>query len=207
MNYPSERQRYAVGQRQQGFTLLEMLVVLVLVSLISGLLMQGFVYVLGLRSRFLAQLDRQQTEFLQERWFRDVNSALVLGLPEAGENFHADRLEFRGITLMALDEAPGVPVPVNWRFVSREGVGVLEYQERDRRPWIVGRWTGRIAEFAYLDSRGIWQSQWEQADNDRSTLPAAISFTMSGGARPVLWIVPMSGRGNRRPELRELMVE
>ncbi|WP_353573356.1 prepilin-type N-terminal cleavage/methylation domain-containing protein, partial [Candidatus Albibeggiatoa sp. nov. BB20] len=44
-------------KRDSGFTLLEMLVVLVLVSLISMLLMQGLTFVFQLRTQFVNQIN------------------------------------------------------------------------------------------------------------------------------------------------------
>ena len=48
-----------IAEKQIGFTLLEVLVVLVIVSLISTLLLQGFGYSLNLRSKVIRQLDRK----------------------------------------------------------------------------------------------------------------------------------------------------
>ena len=71
----SPGKRFPRGRR--GFTLLEVLVVLVLVSLTMTVLMQGVLYTLQLRTQFLTQQQRLREDFLPESWFRSSSAALA----------------------------------------------------------------------------------------------------------------------------------
>ncbi len=72
------------SRRKQGaFTLLEMIVVLLVVSFIGTLLMQGLSYASKANQSLHQSLGRGQVRALTFDWFRDAVENLVA--PEAGE--------------------------------------------------------------------------------------------------------------------------
>ena len=65
----AERERTGTGAAA-GFTLVELLVVLMIVALISGVLLSGFERVLDIRLRLAAFLDGVEAPTLVADWFR-----------------------------------------------------------------------------------------------------------------------------------------
>lgn len=130
--------------RTAGFTLLEMLVVVLLVAMLSGVLMQGFVYM----SRVYGSVERRQdlalSQYLLEGWLKDTVQGLVNGIDGPlgeGVYFEGDETFFRGITLEPLvglqgddnrvDDmpAPRIPHKIEWRIEKTDNAVRLKYGE------------------------------------------------------------------------------
>lgn len=73
----------STAHRQAAFTLLELLVVLVLVSFITTLLIQGMAYVAKVNETFLREGSQRQKRELVDGWF--VESIAALSAPEPGD--------------------------------------------------------------------------------------------------------------------------
>lgn len=91
------------SRRKQGaFTLLEMIVVLLVVSFIGTLLMQGLSYASKANQSLHQNLGRGQVRALTFDWFRDAVENLVA--PEAGEvrwRLRGDELSFEAMSAAA----------------------------------------------------------------------------------------------------------
>ncbi len=185
-------------KKKQGFTLLEMLVVLLVVSLLTTLLMQGFAYILQLRGRFLTQLSDLQQGTLQEYWFHSSTTALMADYPDIPDAkvFKGEALQFQGLTLSALDAEEGLPTPMAWKLVSQEGSIILQYQHSNGAVWEISRWLGERGEFSYLDSTGKWYPTWppQNLGIKPPQLPKAIMLTGLRRDLPFTWIVQLTGR-------------
>lgn len=100
------------SRRKQGaFTLLEMIVVLLVVSFIGTLLMQGLSYASKANQSLHQSLGRGQVRALTFDWFRDAVENLVA--PEAGEvrwRLRGDELSFE-----AMSARPWIAVPASRR--------------------------------------------------------------------------------------------
>lgn len=105
------------SRRKQGaFTLLEMIVVLLVVSFIGTLLMQGLSYASKANQSLHQSLGRGQVRALTFDWFRDAVENLVA--PEAGEvrwRLRGDELSFEAMSAAALDRRAGIPTPLAFR--------------------------------------------------------------------------------------------
>lgn len=111
------KKRLAREQRA-GFTLLELLVVMLLVSLLSALLMQGFIFLSSVYSSVHRKQVSEQTRQLTEGWLRDSVKSLVNGVdaPSASQRvFLGDAQRFDGIALRSLHGLPG-PINISWRL-------------------------------------------------------------------------------------------
>ena len=63
---------------ERGFTLMEMLVVMLITAMITGLLMQGLQQVFQLQRRFGAELYNTQQGAMLKQWFRrTINGVLA----------------------------------------------------------------------------------------------------------------------------------
>ena len=193
-------------KNKQGFTLLEMLVVLLIVSLLTTLLMQGFAYILQLRGRFLTQLSDLQQGTLQEHWFRSSTTALVADYPDIPDAkiFQGEAKQFQGLTLSALDAEAGLPTPMMWKLVFQEGSTFLQYQHSNGEVWEVSRWLGDSGEFSYFDSAGKWYPTWppQNLGIKPPQLPKAIMLTGLRRDLPFTWIVQLTGRDNTPLDFR-----
>ena len=193
-------QRFPCNSR--GFTLLEVLVVLVLVSLTMTMLMQGVLYTLQLRTQFLVQQQRLRENFLPESWFRSSSAALAPARADSPEAFQGDRAGFRGLSLAPLLGEPGVPVRIEWRLTSNDGQQLLQYRQEDREDVIaVSAWPEAAhVELDYLDGNGRWSERWPPPTTPASgsqsppLLPAALRLQIPDQEQRSLWLVPIAGR-------------
>ena len=144
--------------RGSGLTLLEMLVVMVLVTLVGTLLMQGIGFFTGKYQVVQrARADVSLAE-LQQNWF----ATSVRGLTPYGveaRRFVGNARAFRGITLAPLQAEPGMPVTARWT-IDGENASVLRYAEDGGRPWTVLPENGERLVFDYADSVHRWYDRW-----------------------------------------------
>jgi general secretion pathway protein J len=189
-----------------GFTLMEMLVVLVLVSLISTLLIQGLSHVLNLRLRFLSQLEKQTSEALQSHWFREISTGVAPGHPNGKNVFSGNTTRFRGLTLAPLKGMRGVPTPVSLELIPKDGYILLHYKEQnDDDAWEIGRWPGDSARFSYLDTDGRLTDRWPPPIQNANQLPEGIFLEVHDPRGLLIWFAAIRGRRDPSPTLRDLL--
>jgi len=193
-----------------GFTLLEMLVVMVIMALISTLLMQGLSYILQVRVRFNQhQLDRYRFD-IQSHWFRSSTQALLADYKDIDNNhlFAGKKRLFSGLSTAALDAEMGVPIEFSWRLHPQAGQMQLQYQQQQQKFWTVMQWQGgdqAQGEFRYQDNKGNWHSQWPPALGLKTPqLPVLVSLAGQHRGRPFTWIVHVQGRRDPQYDYRLL---
>jgi general secretion pathway protein J len=192
-----------MNYRFSGFTLLEMLVVLFIVSLISTLLLEGFTHILQLRSRFLVQLDNSQKGAIQEYWFQSTTAGIVTDYYKGENIFKGNEKEFSGLTLMALDAKPGVPTFFAWQLQYQDGTTKLSYKNRQGESWEVTHWFSEQGRFQYQDEEGEWHDQWPPIFGlQNKQIPRLI--VLHGQRRQILftWIVKLTDYDKSRSDFR-----
>lgn len=199
----------AIRHRQAGFTLLEMMVVLVLVGLISAMLMQGFVYVAGIYGSVERRQQQWQQQMLQRAWLKESVRSLTNGVDGALAQsyfFQGDEQGFSGLALQGLSYAGGVgrPLRVQWLLErdAEQGVLYLRYRELklgqeqtgpDENPWYeVGRWPQGQGQFSYY-SQGSWAGRFSgRAINESDVsprMPELVRLQVETGARSLdIWL-------------------
>lgn len=188
---------------RRGFTLLEMLVVLVLVSVTSTLIFQGFSYVLHLRTHFLTALDDFQGGMLQAHWFHSSTAGLVTDYREGEHIFKGDAQSFSGLTLSALDNIPGVPTPFGWQIEQIGEISLLRYDNGQGEYWEIHRWLGE-GYFRYVDNEGESHPQWPPSFGlEPPQLPAIIIFNGKRRQTPLTWVVKLVDYNETRIDFRE----
>ena len=188
-----------------GFTLLETLVALVITALTTVLLMQGLSQALMLRERVLEHTQFQREDSLRRSWFNDTVNALVADLPRNERHrFAGDSDGFRGLTLAALQEFPGVPVPVEWSIEREADILHLYYQQSDQNRQRIWSWRADEASFSYFDPDLGWSSGWPPAGTAVPPLPQAIALTTEWRDRSVTWVAAVLGSRTVREGLDPL---
>ena len=164
----------------RGLTLVEMLVVLVLVSLLGTLVMQGTGFFLD-QFATVERIHRDASRAdLRNHWFASTVGA-ILPSRHAERSFVGESTYFEGVTLEPLAAASGQPSRVRW---SIEGDRVL-YAENGTQPWtiLVGDDTG--LSFQYAGTSRQWR-EWWSPDETREYTPRMVRLVSSDGR--VLWL-------------------
>lgn len=206
---------FMVRPAMAGFTLLEMLVTLVIISLLMVLLMQGLLYALQLRTRTVEQQQRQRITLLQEHWFRSSSAALAPGKADQPEVFSGDRTGFKGLSLAPVLGEVGAPILIEWRLANNaEGV-VLRYRQGKEQPgWPMTRWDAATeAGFRYRDDAGQWLDRWPPAGLTQSAtepaalqLPTAIELAVVEASGPRFWLSIIAGRREPKMDVQEWLL-
>jgi general secretion pathway protein J len=179
----------------RGFSLLEALVTLVILSMIATVMMQSLSQVLDLRERVLRSERDARVAALEERWFRESIGAAVADLPGAAGAFQGDSRSMRFLGLDPLDGS-GLAV-VEWRIEATPAGARLELRQGDRA-WPLRGGFGAATGFRYLDAAGRWQSRWPPAaepgaapadaaiagPNVREVLPQAVAIGLGEALEP-----------------------
>jgi len=190
----------------QGFTLMEILVVLVMVSLISALLMDGFGYVLRLRGNVTQEIKKLQLQQLQEHWYRNLVAGLLTNPIEEPAVFNGNASQFEGQSINTLDAPLGVPNIFSLSLVKEATITQLKYRDHQNNDWTLGEWEAQTAYFSYLDDQGNWISDWPPKLGASPTqLPLAIQLHIEGPTNPIDWIASIPGEKNPKPPLEEFL--
>lgn len=185
---------------------MEVLVVLVLVSLISSLLMQGFGYVLRLRVNVTQQLKKQRTQQLQEHWYRNLVAGLIVNAREEKVLFQGSESRLQGLSINTLTAPVGVPQPFTLTLSSQENTIALQYRISEKEVWTLGQWTAQKASFSYLDNQGNWVLTWPPKMGVSSQqLPEAVQLQIDGIPTPINWIAGIPGKKNPKPAIEDFL--
>lgn len=195
----------SIAAKTAGFTLLEMLVVVLLVALLSGVLMQGFVYMAGIYGAVERRQDLARSQYLLEGWLRDSVQGVVNGVDgPAGKDvfFEAEETFFRGISLAPLvglrgggnttngSHLPQVRVPhkIEWRIEQADDTVKLKYGESiitsELWQWYnIREWRAAEASLSYWHNGRLLSRFPERRPSQtgkRALLPSGVVLTVRG---------------------------
>lgn len=184
--------------RARGFSLLEALVTLVILSMIATVMMQSLSQVLDLRERVLRSERDARVAGLEERWFREIIAAAVADLPDGEGAFRGDADSLRFLGLESIDG--GRHAVFEWQIDATVADPRLVFRH-GRSVWRFENVPFSSARFRFLDGAGRWQSQWPPAeptapqatpdlgaDPIAEVLPRAVALEMSGVLGEQLWL-------------------
>ena len=168
----------------RGFTLLEMLVTLVVVSMIVAVMRQALAQLARIEQLLAGAQLRSVASSLRAEWVRSAIESLLPGRRDSDERLRGDQHELRGLSA----DVPQLPAPglsrLHLRLVFQDSSGLNELQmqlptnDPLSSSWIVLlSWPGREGQFRYLDRGQTWHDQWPPAlASDDEPLPVAIAL-------------------------------
>lgn len=178
-------------KKDHGFTLLEILIVIIITTLIGGMLIQGLSQSLLIQNKLQQSLTILQQQILTNEWFKQSTKSLLITYSE--QQFIGKKNEFTGISLQALNTESGIPMIISWSINTQNQVQQLIYKEAQDKVWIVRQWDHTANNalevyFQYRNSEGLWYDHWPvktgiSFDPKKNTtallLPSAIRVSVS----------------------------
>lgn len=173
----------------RGFTLLEAIVTLVIVSLLVTVLMQALSHSLSLRTRLLRFQGEARVAFLQEAWFRETVAGAQADLASASGGLEGTSTSLAYATPTPL-VAQGLG-RVRW-WLERDSAGMsLHYADAATRDTVIIAGPLHGAGFAYMDQDGKWSSQWKPEPDSEHPMPRLVRFEASTERGTLYWLVPL----------------
>lgn len=175
-----------VGKGLEGLTLLELLVVLVLVSLLGTLVIQGIGFFLGRYETATRAGKTTALTLLQRHWFASTVKGMV---PSLGRHrrFEGRETSFEGTTLQPLVAQPGRPTRVRWSINLQEGGdSLVVYTEEGGPTWTILTLRKPGASFEYADAAGDWHARWPLDVGSMQGIPRMVRLVSDTNE---IWVV------------------
>lgn len=201
-----------MARPERGFTLVEVLVVLVITSLVSALLFQALAQIYRVQGRFGDQLAQSQGGAMRADWYRQLLQGLQADYADGKQKFTGASDHLAGLTATTPRVAGGAAEWIELRLVpsdtSSQGGDVR--MKTSLGEVVLLTWSGQgRAEFSYLDANGAEHPQWPAllrasvlaADaSTQQQIPAAILLKLPG--QDGLQVIVAVPRGEREDRLR-----
>jgi general secretion pathway protein J len=162
-------------RKQSGFTLIEALVTLVLLSMVAAILFGSLRQVIEARTRLKPHLDQSQQTALVAGWFRQTVQGLMADYDTGLHRFTATPTDFSGLTVSPLVGLPGTPTAFHWslRYDSTNDLTILEYDEPRAEAMQVVNWAGHDGSFSYYGQDQQWHGRWAPPEKpeESQTIP------------------------------------
>ena len=159
-----------------GFTVLEMLVVLVVVGLIAVSLFEGVGRLSDMSWRLGPFLQKSERDQLTKFWFRQSINGAWPDRKDGAHVFAGGATQVSGLTLAPLNEYPGRPTEFSWQLVydSLRDQTALVYTGFGARALEVRQWHGSKIKFSYLAPDLAWRDAWPPGIEQAAQLPLAV---------------------------------
>jgi prepilin-type N-terminal cleavage/methylation domain-containing protein len=190
-----------------GFTLVEMLVVLILTGLISGILFQALSQVFHLQSRIGAETGALRQQAMVADWFRQTIAGAQPDFEDGKNKFQASRRRIAGLTTTPLTAEQGAlePFTLTLEFDSRRGETVLRYGEGGDATALMA-WPGDYGQFVFLDADHAEHEGWPPATLKKpAQLPAAVRLEGRRDGEPWNLLAVPGGPGQPRLRVRDVI--
>ena len=168
-------------RRERGFTLLEVLVVMILTGLVSTILFEGLAQAVRIRQNAGVESAQLQRDAMRLAWYRQLVNGLIPDLPNGATRFQGGPTSFRGLSLnpVSVDSGALAPVGVTLAVDVATRTTALRVSSDESaaatKTIDLLHLAGTDFAFAYLDDDGHRSSVWPpQTLAARPQLPAAI---------------------------------
>lgn len=189
----------------RGFTLIEVLVVLILFGMISSTLFQALQQSYKLQDRFGTELFREQQGQMAMDWYRQTVQSLAPGYPGSGHLFRGEPQLFSGLSSSPLSAEYGTPTPITWQIRNNLQNATIEliYVEGLKQTPILN-WHSKAARFVYLDEKHNPHDNWPPALGTHSQLPSQIQLQFPDDPTATTLAVTPMGLRQPLPRIEDL---
>jgi prepilin-type N-terminal cleavage/methylation domain-containing protein len=165
-----------IRRQASGFTLLEVLVVLIIVGLVAASLFEGLARLNDVRGRLSPFLSTSEREGLLNGWFRTAVNDIVPDKENGKHVFKGTAASFSGLTLTPFAQDPGGPSAFTWdlAYDAAHDRTELRYTGYDQKPLTLRGWDGHKTGFTYLGPDLAWHDAWPPGLQKSKQLPLAI---------------------------------
>lgn len=190
---------------QAGFTLIEVLVVLIIVGMVSGVLFQALERAYRLQDRFGMELFSVQQGQMAADWYRQTVQGLHPDYLDGQSIFHGNEREFSGLTSNPLNDEYGAPTPITWKIRNNRQNGATElvYLEGKQETTIL-TWRSNEARFIYFDEQQTPHDSWPPPLGLSAQLPKQIQLVAKDAGDPVNIVASTMGPATPLPRLQDL---
>ena len=177
---------------------MEMLVVLLIVGMVSGLLFEGAAQLMGMQARLEGQLTRLRGDALHADWLRQLVQGLQPDYAEGKQIFRGSPRGFSGLTTNPLSAGYGAlqPFLVTLTHDAANNSMLLGYGSGSNAS-VVLSWPGGRGSLRYLDDRGEAHEDWPPPLGRWPQLPKAI--TLEGERDGAPWLIAAAPFGPTWP--------
>lgn len=189
-----------------GFTLVEILVVLILTSLITGILFQAMERMYRLQDRFGIELAYAQQDVMIKDWFRQTIEGLLPDYADGQNKFRGTARQLSGLTINPLNiHQYGAPSEFEWKLVfdPNEGSMHLVYTENGQAASMLS-WAGNIGRFIYLDSKGEAHETWPPPLGIWPQLPKQVQVQAIKNSGSIVVLATPMGPASPLPRIQDL---
>jgi prepilin-type N-terminal cleavage/methylation domain-containing protein len=193
--------------RQRGFTVMEMLVVIVISGMIVMILLQALSQVMNLHYRFGVELDRNREETMAQSWLRSLIEGLQPDVDDGKHKLQGNSTELSGLSTSVLTEQYGSPAEFSLRIRYNRSKDRTEIEYKDAlhqdAPLILWGWQGNQGKFVYIDKKQREYQNWPPELDHSRQLPDLVRVeTVRDGQAWILTMKP-AGPVNPLPDLRK----
>ena len=198
---PGSRQPYPVRSNQAGFTLLEMLVVIILTGMIATFLFQGLNQVYRLQTHFDAELDHSRKDAMIIDWARQAIIGIQPDYEDGEDKFSGDENHLQGLTTNPIDAALAVAAfRLELVYDPKDNQTRLNYKSGDKTTTLLG-WPGKKGRFVFLDQQQQDHDTWPpRMVKKPRQIPAAIRLEAQRNDQP--WILVIAPMSPEKPRVR-----
>jgi len=164
---------------QRGFTLIEMLVVLVITGIIVGTLFPAIEQLDKIQRQANTLRSNMQNKAMIDDWLRQVIQGVQADYPDGQSIFSGSAHELAGLTINPLNRDYGglADFKVRLHYDVATDRTLLEYQSGvESTP--LKEWQGRQGQFAYLDADAVAHDSWPPPLGQWPQLPKAVMLKM-----------------------------
>lgn len=183
---------------QLGFTLVEMLVVLLIVGMVSSLLFEGAAQLMAMQARLERQLKALRGDTLHADWLRQVVHGLQPDYAGGKRIFKGSPSGFSGLSTNPLSADYGAlqPFTVMLARDAAHNSMLLTYDSGNKATALLV-WPGDEGRLRYLDDKGEPHEDWPPPLGLWPQLPSAI--TLEGERDGAPWLVAAAPFGPTWP--------
>jgi prepilin-type N-terminal cleavage/methylation domain-containing protein len=191
---------------QAGFTLIEVLVVMILMGLITGVLFQALERAYRLKNHFAISLTSVQQSQMTTDWYRQSINSLFPDFSDGSQIFQGKALQLSGLSTHPLNSDAGAPTPITWQLKHRpaDGITQLIYTEAQRDTQLMS-WRSTSAHFIYLDDQGLTHTSWPPALGKFPQLPTQIQIQSKDKTGDMTLVASIMGQTNAPLRLRDIL--